>query len=81
VASVGDDGPHPAREALVVDVSENGLGLLLGVPLECGARVFVEVRDWDGFVFGRFMARVAHVGEWSEDRWAAGCFVTAPLAS
>jgi hypothetical protein len=63
------------QEALVMDVSESGLGLLAGEHLPPGAELRIEVRDWDGFVYGRLTARVVHVTGWSEDRWLLGCVV------
>jgi hypothetical protein len=68
----GIDWPLP-RWATLQDVSRGGMGLLLGAPVEVGARVVVELPGEDPRLPHTLAGRVVHVHERGPGLWAVGC--------
>src|SRR5947209_1064687 len=66
------------KAAVIQNVTANGIGLLLGRPVEPGTLLLVQADGAAGFPFER-LACVVHTREQVDGRWLVGCKFAAPL--
>ena len=65
--------------ARVRNVSVNGIGLLLGAPIEPGTDLIIEMKTMDPGIPLTLVARVVHVTMQANESWIVGCkFLTRP---
>lgn len=67
------------RWARVRNVSVNGIGLLVGVPVELGTDLTIEMQSSDPGIPLTLVARVVYATKYEEGSWITGCrFRTRP---
>ena len=69
------------RWAIVVNVSERGIGLEVSVPLEVGQELFIELPSKEPANPKAVAAAVVHVQQKAADSWSLGCTFARPLTS
>lgn len=58
------------------DISQGGIGIVLGRRFELGTLLSVEIRDASGLSSGNLLARVVHVTPHTSGGWVIGCCFT-----
>lgn len=71
----------PGRVARVFDISDSGIGLLLGQALERGTLLTLEFPATEGSPSHVICARVAHATEQSEGNYLIGCVLQSELTA
>jgi len=68
--------PIPAAQhfpGTVHNISEDGIGLVLGQPLSAGISLWVVMRGADDVLLGKMMVRIVHVTPQPDGHWLHGC--------
>jgi c-di-GMP-binding flagellar brake protein YcgR len=73
------DHDHEFIRAWIVDLSQTGIGMQLGKPIELGRHVVIVMRSNDNSKTMELSARVAHSHELPHNEWHIGCEFTIPL--
>jgi hypothetical protein len=66
----GDSGVHPAQ---VLNISANGVGLLVSQPIQTGTLLNVDMFPAGGAAKKTMLSCVVHVNSQGADQWALGC--------
>ena len=75
--------PIPAADhfsGTLVNISENGIGLLLDRPVAAGDQVWVVMRAAEDVLLGKMMIRVIRVTAHSNGQWMHGCIFTKEMS-
>ncbi len=68
--------PVPAADhfsGTVINISENGIGLLLDRPVAAGNHLWVVMRGAEDVLLGKMMIRVIRVTAQPDGQWMHGC--------
>jgi hypothetical protein len=76
---VGHDYSSGVWPAQLVDISTNGVGLVLSRRFEPGTPLIVEVHDDAGENLAMLLARVVRVAPGGQGGWHLGCSLIKPL--
>src|SRR5262245_18744994 len=63
----------------ICDISQGGIGIVLGRRFELGTLLSVEIQEADGRSSGSLLARVVHVTPHTGGGWVIGCCFTSEI--